>query len=52
MSGGPPQPEGFNWGASAAPPLTRRERVWWAWQMIKRGHWSNGWLYLRGSWKR
>ncbi len=38
-------------GGQPAPPLTRRERCWWAWQMAKRGElrsvWAYTWTYNR-----
>ena len=37
----------FQFGAGAAPPLTRRERFWWAYQMLKHGEWHSAWAYVR-----
>lgn len=34
-------------GAQPAPPLTRAERRWWAWQMFKRGEFRSAWAYIR-----
>jgi hypothetical protein len=34
-------------GKGAAPPLTRREHLWWAWQYLKRQDWEFVWRHSR-----